>query len=314
MIVAAGLGTRLRPLTDLRAKPALPIRGIPLVTFTLELLAAHGVDEVMINVHHLAPTLIEAAERGCPAGIRLHFSHERELLDTGGAIRRVRGFLAESDPCLIVGGDMLLDYDLSALVAWHQEADNRVSMLLRRDPRASEFGTLGVDADGRVRRIAQRFDLGGACDAGVYTWANVVSAEALASLPERQAFSHLDDWIAPQLSAGCSRIRARVASAEACLWEPVGTPAEYLAANLAPLAMRTLDVDARSRADGTQLVAGSDGDVDLVVGRHARLGADVRLHRAVVWDGEKVPDGFEATGGVFAGASWHPCPDIGARP
>ena len=98
MIVAAGLGTRLRPLTELRPKPALPVRGIPLIAYTLALLARHGVTEAIINAHHLPDILMDAARRHCPAGIDLRFSIEAELLDTGGGIRRVADFPARKRP------------------------------------------------------------------------------------------------------------------------------------------------------------------------------------------------------------------------
>ena len=113
MIVAAGLGTRLRPLSELRPKPAMPVRGLPLITYQLELLAHHGVTEVILNVHHLPEVLMETALRCCPPGMTIEFSVEEEILDTGGGIRRAARFLRESDPCLVIGGDMVLDASLA---------------------------------------------------------------------------------------------------------------------------------------------------------------------------------------------------------
>ena len=145
MIVAAGLGTRLRPLTDLRPKPAVPVRGLPLISYSLALLAHHGVDEVVITAHHLPDVLEQAARRHCPASIELCFSREPTLLDTGGGVRKVASFLRESDPCLLLGGDMLLDADLGSLVDLHRSRGDAITLLLKEDPRASRFGTLGVD-------------------------------------------------------------------------------------------------------------------------------------------------------------------------
>ncbi len=301
MIVAAGRGTRLRPLTELRPKPALPVRGLPLIAYQLALLARHGVTEVVINVHHLPEQLMEAARQGCPPGIALRFSHEPELLDTGGAIRAVAEFLRESDPCLLIGGDMLLDFDLGALVERHRARRAAVTLLLRDDPRAESFGSIGIDAHGCVRRIGSRFDLGGSRQAGVYTWVNVVSSRALDSLPERKIFGHLDHWIAPRLAAGARDVHAELATPEACLWEPVGTPSEYLAANLRPLRLSYLDAEAIARAAGTRF------EPELVLGAGATLGAGASLRRAVVWDSENVPPGLQAQDGVFAGGSFHAC-------
>jgi NDP-sugar pyrophosphorylase family protein len=301
MIVAAGRGTRLRPLTDLRPKPALPVRGLPLVAYQLALLARHGVTEAVINLHHLPEQLMEAAQRWCPVGMQLRFSLEPELLDTGGAIRAVAEFLRESDPCLLIGGDMLLDYDLGALIAHHRASRAAVTLLLRDDPRAASFGSIGIDAQGCVRRIGSRFDLGGTTRAGLYTWVNVVSANALAGLPEREVFGHLDHWIAPRLAAGARDVRAELASPAACFWEPVGTPSEYLAANLRPLRLSYLDAEAVARGAGTRF------EPELVIGAGATLGAGASLRRAVVWDSENVPPGLRASDGVFAGGSFHAC-------
>ena len=301
MIVAAGLGTRLRPLTELRPKPALPVRGIPLIAYTLALLARHGVTEVIINAHHLSDILMDAAQRHCPADIDLGFSIEAELLDTGGGIRRVAGFLRDSDPCLIVAGDMLLDADLSALVATHRERGDAWTMLLRAgDPREKGFGTIGVDSENRVRRIGARHDLGGEHQAGLYAWANVVAARAFESLPEREIFSHFDGWIAPQLASGVTDIRGEILASEDFVWEPVGTPAEYLAVNLDPiqLSYQTAIADAQH--------AGARIEGDVVIGAGAELGSGVQLQRAVVWDREHVPDGLDASDGVFAGGVFHP--------
>jgi mannose-1-phosphate guanylyltransferase len=305
MIVAAGLGTRMRPLSALRPKPALPVRGLPVVAYGLALLAAAGVREVVINLHHLPGRLREAAERFAPPGMELRFSEEKELLHTGGALRRVADFLRESDPCVVLGGDMIADLDLAALVARHRDEGRAATLVLRDDPRAAQFGSIGVDAGGCIRRIARAFDLGGETRAGVYTWVNVFSARALDTLPEREVFNHLLDWLAPRLAGGAADVVGERLGPEACQWEPIGTPAEYLAANLRPHALSYLDADARARALGWRL------EDELVVGPDAEIGAGARLERAVVWERERVPAGLRARGGVFAGGRFHPCASDG---
>jgi mannose-1-phosphate guanylyltransferase len=314
MIVAAGLGTRLRPLTRLLPKPALPIRGVPLVAYQLALLRDHGVREVAINVHHLPEALEAAAERWCPPGLELHFSREDELLGTGGGIRRLADFLRESDPSLVIGGDMVLDFDLGSLADWHRAGGHAASLLLREDPREARFGTIGVDGEGRVRRVAGRLDLGGECRAGVYAWANVLSPRVFDSLPAQTAFSHLDDWWMPQLARGAQDIRGLVADAKSCLWEPVGTPAEYLAVNLGLGALSYLDLDEASGRAGARVLRDGAGAPTVVLGAGARLGDGVELTRAVVWDGERVPAGFRGAGGVFAGGAWLDCERPETRP
>ena len=306
MIVAAGLGTRLRSLTALRPKPAVPVSGVPLIAYALGWLRAHGVTEVMINAHHLPEILEETARRHCPAGMTLGFSIEKDLLDTGGGIRRVMGFLRESDPCLLIGGDMLADADLGELITRHRERGDAITMLLRDDPRIAQFGSIGVDDAGRVRRIASRLDLGGERRAGLYTWVNVVSARAFDALPDQEVFSHFGGWIVPMLEAGAQDVRGELTLPS--VWQPVGTPEEYLAANLSPpsLSYRALVETAgrETRAD----------EQDVVLGAGATLGAGARLRRVVVWEDEHVPAGMQASDGAFAGAAFHPLrsePDSG---
>ncbi|MEN8182241.1 MAG: NDP-sugar synthase [Myxococcota bacterium] len=300
MIVAAGMGTRLRPLSDLRPKPAVPVRGLPLVAYSLALLAQHGVREVVINQHPLPWILEDAARRHRPESLELRFSHEPQLLDTGGGVRKVAGFLRESDPCLLLGGDMLLDADLGGLVARHLARGDAATLLLTEDPRAPRFGTLGVDGAGRLRRIAGRLDLGGEERAGIWPWVAVLSPRAFDHMPDREVFVFLDDWIGGMLSAGVPGVRAEVASAEEITWEPVGRLEEYLAVNLTPRSLSYLDADARARAEGTHFGPG------LVVGAGAIVEPGARLERAVVWDRERVPASLQASDGVFAGGTFHP--------
>lgn len=302
MILAAGLGTRMRPLSDLRPKPVLPVLGIPLVAWPLAWLARHGVREVVLNLHHLPERTQAAAEAWAPPGLALRFSEEPLLLGTGGGIRRAAAFLRESDPSLVVSGDMICDLDLTALIARHRTRGDRATIALRADPRADRFGTIGVDTAGRVRRIARRFDLGGETDAGVNVSVYLYAARAFDTLPDREVFNHLDEWLAPELAAGAGDLRGEVLAPEALLWEPVGTPAEYLAVNLRRPVVSYFDAGARARALGVTLTP------DVVIGAGAVVGRGARLRRAVVWDGETVPAGFTGEDGVFAGGAFRPCP------
>lgn len=306
MILAAGLGTRMRPLSQLRAKPAMPVLGRPVIAYGLALLARHGVTEVIVNLHHLPESITRAVERFGPPGLAVSYSHEPEPLGTGGGIRRAREFLAASDPSIVLAGDMLLDLDLGDLIAAHRRSGATCTLVLRRDPRAPQFGTIGIDAGGRVRRIARRFDLGGERDAGVFLGVRILSPaifDCLPDLPDDAAFEDLSDWLAPALRAGHSGIRGHILESHEAVWEPVGTLEEYLAANLAPPTLSYLG-PGEIAAEGTK-VRGRTADV--VVGATARIGSGAVIERCVVWEGERVPSGFEARGGVFAGGRFYAC-------
>ena len=133
MVLAAGLGTRMRPLTLLRAKPALPVMNRPLLHWTLDLLARNGVTEVMINLHHLPFTVMEAVGDGRVFGLRVTYSREPRILGTGGGPRKVRSFFGD-DPFILVNGDMVFDFDLRGLVRRHEKTGARATLALRPNP------------------------------------------------------------------------------------------------------------------------------------------------------------------------------------
>lgn len=302
MILAAGLGTRLRPLSDLCAKPAMPIRGIPVIAHTLTLLSQHDVSEVVINLHHLPETVREAVERHRPAGLEVHYSEEAELLGTGGGMKRAAGFLRESDPSLVLSGDMLLDVDLGQAVAAHRERGDRYSLLVSEDdPRAEVFGTLGFDDAGCVRRIGGRFDLGGETRSGLFLGVRVVAARCLTAWPAASSFEDLTDWLAPQLRDGCSGVRAESIPTHQLLWQPVGTTEEYWEANFDPPALSYRE-EVPGEPEAQVSLHG-----DLIVGRGATVEAGARLERVVVWPDERVPATVDARDGVFAGGHFVAC-------
>jgi NDP-sugar pyrophosphorylase family protein len=301
MILAAGLGTRLRPLTDLCAKPALPVRGIPVIASLLELLNSHRVTEVIINLHHKPETVRQAVEAFKPSGMEVVYSNEARPLGTGGGIRQAREFLMESDLCLVMAGDMLLDLDLDGVISRHQQRGDLATLVLREDSRVDRFGSIGIAKGGAVRRIAESLNLGHEDAAGVFTGVRVFSRQALESLPERESFEDLRDWLVPALESGTLGVTGDLLAPDRCSWQPVGTPAEYLQANFQSPDLTYFDYDAKARERGVEL------HDDLVIGADAHVGAGAQLSRCVIWDGESVPADTKATDGVFAQGRFISC-------
>ncbi len=305
MILAAGLGTRMGPLSNLRAKPALPVLGRPVIAWLLELLAHHGVEETAVNLHHLPRSIENAVNRFAPSGLSVTYSREVTPLGTGGGIASQADFLAQSEPALVLAGDMVLDCDLTTLVAQHRESGADCTLVLQAKCRQNQhFGTLGIDAQGSLRRIADRFDLGGEVRSGVFVGLRILSPSLFRALPDRApgtAFEDLSDWWAPLLAAGKAKIRCQLLNPEQLQWQPVGTPGEYLTANLSPPHVTFL-AEAERAAPGT-LILGEERD--LVLGAGAQLGQGSRLRRCVVWEKETVPPNFHGRGGVFADGNFY---------
>jgi NDP-sugar pyrophosphorylase family protein len=326
MILAAGLGTRMRPLTDHRAKPALPVRGRPVISLLLELLARHGFREVMINLHHRPETIRRAVDLDHPAGVEITWSEEDRPLGTGGGIRRAARFLRESEACVVLAGDMLLDVDLRKLFDLHRESGRAATLLLREDERGERFGTIGVDSSGRVCRIGKRHlapaapgsksSMSAETAKGLFLGVRFFSREVLDHWPapggdaaaDREsgepAFEDLRDWLAPGIEVRGESIGGELLGPSSGIWEPVGTPAEYLRVNLAPPDLPSLG-GAAAIWEGAIELRGPEGDV--IVGQDAEVPESADLRRCVVWDGERVPADLRAHDGVFAGGVFHSC-------
>ncbi|HYE86711.1 MAG TPA: sugar phosphate nucleotidyltransferase, partial [Vicinamibacterales bacterium] len=127
LVLAAGLGTRLEPLSSIRAKPALPVAGIPLITRILNWLAAAGVSRVVINLHHRADSITRLVGDGSRHGLEVRYSWETQILGSAGGPARAVPLL-ESDRFLIVNGDMITNVDLEAMIAAHRDTNALVTM------------------------------------------------------------------------------------------------------------------------------------------------------------------------------------------
>ncbi|MFP6654825.1 MAG: sugar phosphate nucleotidyltransferase [Myxococcota bacterium] len=339
MILAAGLGTRMQPLTHYRAKPALPIRGRPLISLLLEFLSRQDCHEVMINLHHRSDTIRKAVAADHPADLDIHWSQEPVPLGTGGGIRRAADFLAAEEACVVLASDMLLDVPLKALFDRHLASGRQATLLLREDPRTAIFGSIGVNSAGFVTRVGQRIIQ---CDRrspleggqqetahGLFTGVRFFSSEAFRDWPDNSkptpmpstmpvpqsefAFEDLRDWLVPNIESRELKVGSEILAAEACVWEPVGTLEEYLEVNLHPPALPTLGGAVESWTGAVE-VRGAKSNV--IVSTEASLPHNARLERAVVWDGEIVPSNFSGASGVYAGGLFHEAAkkDLGAKP
>jgi NDP-sugar pyrophosphorylase family protein len=152
MVLAAGRGTRLAPLTDTLPKPLVPVAGRPFLEHILEFLRAGGITEVVINLHHLGHLIEQQVGDGTRFGVRVRYSWEDPILDTGGGIKRAERLLA-GEPFVVVNGDSLLEIPLGELVERHRSRGSVVTMALRPNPDAARYGVIELDPADRVRRV-----------------------------------------------------------------------------------------------------------------------------------------------------------------
>ncbi len=265
LVLAAGLGTRLRPLTDELAKPLVPIGDEPLLGHVIRGLRSSGVPRIVANAHHRAADVVSF----CTAnGVAV--SEEAELLGTAGGLRRAGELLGEGD-VLVYNGDIYAPAFEARLLG--ADAGAAVGVLLVR-PRAKGEGNVGLLGDGRVVRL-RRESFAEEEIGGEFLGIHLVSAELRAILPERGCL--VGDGYLPALRRG-AQVRA------VCTDIPfvdVGTLDAYLAANVAWLKARGAKAFAHPTARVTCALE------DTVVGPGAEAVGDGALTRCVVWPGAR---------------------------
>ena len=158
MILAAGKGERLRPLTDSLPKPLFPVVNIPLIRYNIEFLKHHGVREIMINLFHLPRIIDQELGDGSVMGVKIHYSHEKELWGTGGGLKLVEDFFAEEEYFILINSDILIDCDLEDAIHFHRRENATATMILTQDASARTYGAVELDESFAIRNIAGRLD------------------------------------------------------------------------------------------------------------------------------------------------------------
>ena len=223
MILAAGYGTRMRPLTDHLAKPLLPVGRTTLLARTLEWMAAGGLSRVVLNTHHLPNQVRAYAEAVAPEGLELFFSHEPEILGSGGGIGKAAAAFFSKEPVLVVNGDVLFELDLAAFIAAHMDRDAAGTVLVIPAAREPALATVTLDEESRLTEITRE----GAAPAmpgrrGIFSGIHLLSPTLHQRLSRDRFASVVTEGYRPLMAEG--RIFGHYADAP---WWDLGTPARY---------------------------------------------------------------------------------------
>jgi NDP-sugar pyrophosphorylase family protein len=278
LVLTAGLATRLRPLSRLRAKAALPVAGEPLVRRILQQLAVSGVTEAVLNLHHLPHTITGIVGNGEDIGVRVRYSWEDPVLGSAGGPRHALGLLGRS-PFLIVNGDTLRDVDVSTLMAAHQASGALVTWAVIPNTEPDKYSGVSV-REGVITGFIPR---GANEESFHFVGLQVAEAETFASLPDG-----VPAEFRQVMAANAGRIRAHVLpSAD---FFDIGTPADYLQTSLV-LARR----EGRSTHGANARIASSATVVDSVLWDDVTIEADALVRECIVCEGTVVP----------ADTAWH---------
>src|SRR5215204_6130020 len=154
VIMAGGEGSRLRPLTIRRPKPMVPVVDRPAIVHIIELLKRHGITEVVITLQYLASVIQEYLGDGNGFGMKIHYTVEESPLGTAGSVRQACDLL--DDTFLVISGDALTDFDLSAAVRYHQAKKSTATLVLKRLSNPLEYGVVIINEEGRVQQFLEK--------------------------------------------------------------------------------------------------------------------------------------------------------------
>ena len=263
LLLSAGLGTRLRPLTRVRAKPAIPVAGTPMVRRIIAWLAGAGVTDVVLNVHHLPETIAAAVGDGSDLGVRARYSWEQpNVLGSAGGVRQALDIIGH-ETFLVVNGDTLTDLDLAPLVADHQRSRALVTMAVVPNREPHRYSGLELSDAGAVLGVQPR---GSKTASYHFIGVQVASASAFAGIPAGRAANSVGDLYDDLIRATPGRVRGHICNAR--FWD-IGTVADYWSTSHA--------FAAREEAQSTA--------------RPPLMGEGARLTDSIVWNDVVLGDG-----------------------
>jgi mannose-1-phosphate guanylyltransferase len=237
VVLCAGLGTRLRPLTEQWPKPAIPVLGQPLLRYAMALLRSAGVDAVGVNVHHLAKSMEAVAlAEAARASIPIRVSHEPIIQGTAGGIRGLSALVGGGEDFVVMNGDVLFSFDLRRAIESNRQSGAAASMILMPMPAGQSYASVEVDQEGGVRRIAGRGPGGDGLTPWHFTGVHLMTPAVLDFISP-QGPEDINREVYPRMLQKGLSIRGLVVQGE---WFDLGTPAHYLAAQLSLLKLGRL--------------------------------------------------------------------------
>ncbi len=312
MILGAGIGSRLDPLTRSLPKPLVPVVGKPVMGHLIDLLKRHGVDEIMINVQYLGDRIVETIGDGTKYGIPVHFSREEELCGDAGGVKRVEDFFrgGEDDTFLVIGGDDLTDTNISHVVARHRVSGALATLAVTPVDDPSEYGIVVQGEKDFITRFQEKPKAGEAFSNLANTGIYVFNTRVFDYIP-KETFFGFGNNVFPLLM---EKNEPMLAVASDAYWKDVGNLAIYRQAQrdcmdgkvvvefpaplVAPQTWVANDVrgDNPPRTDGP-VVIGPGCEIAGVVGPYTVVGANCVIEHgatvigSILWDGAIVKAG-----------------------
>ena len=298
MILAAGFGTRLWPLTIGRTKPAIPFLNRPLIGFTIDYLRRYGFEDIIINLHHEPDSVRQQIGDGSRFGVRIHYSVEApEILGTSGALDNVRDQL-DKETFIVVNGKIITDIDLAKALETHRQKQALATLVLKPNARRERFSEVLITPDGHIEKFGgfPTPDSRLPTPPLMFTGIHLMQPEIFDYIP-RGVFSDSVKDVYPAAMADGKVIAAHVASEESS-WFELSTLQRYLEISLEFLAREGRDVvmDEGCQIDSSAQIVRS------VLWKRVHVESGARLSDCVVGDGVTIPAGAEFSRAVIVRA------------
>ena len=223
VIMAGGEGTRLRPLSLGSPKPMTPLFDRPVMEHIIALLKKHGITDICVTLQYMPQTVIDYFDDGSELGVKLSYFVEEEPLGTAGSVKNCSSYLGDED-FLVISGDAVCDLDLSAAIGFHKTCRSAATLVLYRHPTPLEYGLVLTDEEGRIQRFIEKPGWGQVLTNMVNTGIYLLTAEAMALVPEGKPYDFGKDLFPLLLERGA----AMYGTAAEGYWCDMGDAPAYL--------------------------------------------------------------------------------------
>ena len=310
MVLAAGFGTRLQPLTHVLPKPMFPVLGRPLLSHTFDILESANITDVAVNVHHLPDFIINYFEKKKMHDLNLHFSREEKILGTAGGIKKMEGFL-EGGPFILINSDIITDIKLDKVIDFHKKNNSKLTLVVRQDISPEQYDSIEICKDGRIVHFvgASSMNIPGNTTRVMFTGIQIIEPEIFKRIPEGQ-FCGTTESIFPQMIKDEVPVYGYLHNG---YWKDMGNRENYLQVNSDALDERVslkgvspnelnnpLIIPPVLVDRNCQVAENSQIGPYTVIGPNCNIKSGAIIENSILWEGVTIGAGSNIKGSVIA--------------